>query len=53
MQNLLQGRGAKNRELTVGKEPVHQDVLGVAIVAVLLLHLHPTCTAANVGLHPG
>ena len=53
MENLLQGGGAKNRELTVGKESVHQDVLRVAVAAaLLLLHLHTT-SAANVGLHPG
>ena len=50
MENLLEGGCSEHRELTVGKESVHQDVLRVAVVA-LLLHLHPT--TANAGLHPG
>ena len=52
MENLLESRGAEDGKLTVGEESIHQDVLGVAVVALLLVvDLHPN-TAANVGLHP-
>ena len=37
MENLLEGGCSKHGKLTVGKESVHQDVLRVAVVALLLV----------------